>query len=702
MTSKRTKSEDLYKECLKEILSFYDTQVDLEGLISSVPKSGDVLQHQDLALICKKLNFNFQSLKMDFRKIGGLKQPAVLLMEDGPCIYYPDSMTQGRFVFPGRQGKAVSVKEMARAYKGQVLILSPKNNKGGLDTSHIKHGHALDWFWQPISSFWPQYIEIIVCSLFINLLVLAVPLFTLNVYDRVVINFSESTLIVLTAGVMIALMFDFFFKLTRSYILERVAAKISVQHDYDLMERMFHIKDVDMSLSSGEKFRIFHELSSIRDFYASRLIPTLVDAPFFFLFLLVIYYLAGSLVYVPITAAVIIILLNLAAQVPINRATQQKFESMQDKSSILLELLNGSSIIKMLDASGYKLLQWRLAAQGSSDTLLHNNITVSVVTNLTATITRIAYASVIFFGAFQIEAGNLTVGGLIACSIIFSTAMTPVASFSGIISRLRQSKDILQTIDKIFQLPHGDIQGRNKGSKGPFRGDISLENLSYQYPGQARPALDSINLKIRAGEHVGIIGQTGAGKTTLSRVIANLLCPTEGRAFIDDLVYDAISETELYRTIGYVPQDSYFFNGSIRENILLGKRYENGEQALANAVEMSGLNLVMSQTNEGLDMDVGEGGKRLSGGQKQAISLARAFIRDPKIIVFDEPTTGMDSGLEAKVKESLATYIKDKTFIIITHRSSLLPLVNRLILIDRGRIAADGPRDEILKKLSGR
>lgn len=702
MIKKSAESDDLYKECLKAILSFYDVQIDLEGLINGIPMSEGGLREDDLKPICDKIDFKLQCLKTDFGKISKFNVPLILLMEQGPCLYFPDTPARGRFIFPDSEIKDMSVQDMAAHYLGQVLILTPRQGKGSLDASHMKQGHSLDWFWSPITSFWGQYLEVVLCSAFINLLALAVPLFTLNVYDRVVVNFAEDTLIVLTAGVIVALVFDFLFRQIRSYILERLAARISVKHDYDLMERMIHVKDVDMTLSSGEKASIFHELHSIRDFYASRLIPMLVDIPFFFLFLFVIHIIAPPLVVAPVVAAILIMLINFAAQFPVNRTTHDHFVSMQGKSTVLLDILSGASMIKILNAAGQKLLRWQLAVQNASDAAFKNNISVSVVSNLTNLVSRSAYVSVIFLGAYQIEQGALTIGGLIACSIIFSQAMAPVTGFSGIIARLRKSSDVLKAIDRIFQLPHGDIENNKQGSKGPFKGEISIDDLSYQYPGQARAALYKLNINIKAGERVGIIGQTGAGKTTLSKVIAGLVTPGEGGVFLDGFIYTAITDAELHRTIGYVPQDAHYFNGTIWDNITMGTQGRLREEALRTVIEMSGLNLVMQQTGEGLDMEVGEGGKKLSGGQKQAVSLARALIREPQVLVFDEPTTGMDSALEERVKRSLTEFIEGRTFIMVTHRTSLLSLVDRLILLDKGKLVADGPRDEILQKIAGR
>jgi len=324
---------------------------------------------------------------------------------------------------------------------------------------------------------------------------------------------------------------------------------------------------------------------------------------------------------------------------------------------------------------------------------------MSFMSNLSLFLSQTGHVFVIFVGAYQINEGNLTIGGLIACTILSGRAIGPIVSLSNVIARLKQSNDVLKVIDKFFQAPHENMHDLTKSVKGPFTGRITLQKVGFQYEGQSSAALENINLEIAAGESIGLIGKTAAGKSTLAKVLANLVSPQQGSVLLDGYDYDAVPLTELRRTIAYVPQDSFFFRGSVRHNILLGR--ENiDEDALQEAISISGLDIVIQNSAQGLDTEVGELGTKLSGGQKQAISLARALVQRPRILIFDEPTTGMDNALEHHVRQRLQEYIKDKTFIMVTHRTTMLPLVNRLVLLDRGRILADGPRDEILNKLS--
>ncbi len=693
---------DAYKECLKRILAFYDIQTDLDGVIASIPKENVFLAAEDLELVCKKLGLRFKKHKIPFQKLGALNAPAILVFKSEPCLYYPNQNDTGRFVFigGGAADENINVRDLAQNFEKIAFIIVPEEKEGALDIEHMKQKQSQKWFWDPISKFWTDYSQVILCSFFINILALAVPLFTMNVYDRVVINFAQATLVVLTIGVALALVFDFLFKTLRTYILERIAVQTSSQYDYDLMERLINIKDVDMGLSSGEKANLFRELQGIREFYASRLVPTCVDVPFFFFFTFIIYIINPVLAIVPLMAAALIVLVNFLAQIPIHQSGAAYFTTMQNKATTLLEMLSGLQTIKTMSASGEKLLKWKLASQGAAKTAFRNHMITSSVANISFLISQIAYVCVIFLGVYQIEQNNLTIGGLIACSIIFSRSVAPVASLAGVLSHLKQSRDVLQTIDKIFQIPHEDMRACEKATKGNIKGKVEIKDLTYQYPGQTKPAIYKANLNIKAKSAIGIIGQSGAGKTTISKIITGLLSPSEGGVFLDGYACPSFAVSELHRTVGYVPQDPFFFRGSVRENILMGVVVS--EEEIEKATNIAGLDLLVEQTGEGLDMDVGENGKKLSGGQKQAIAIARAVIRNPDILVFDEPTNGMDNALEERVKTSLKAYIKDKTFIMVTHRTSLLSLVDELVLMDKGRVVIHGARDEVIQKISGK
>lgn len=626
-------------------------------------------------------------------------QKCVLVSPDGRgwCLIVPSFLDGDRQIIPF--GYVVSDAGQFKSYSGRLILIEQKAAASEVGTEHMKYGHRLDWFWAPVVKYWRGFSEVIIATLFINLLALAIPLYTLNVYDRVVINFSQDTLIVLTSGVIFALLFDFLFKTIRSYVLERVAEDVGKKYDFALMERFLNLKGAGNLLSIGEQASVFRELQGIREFYTSRLAPAFADLPFSLLFIFIIYLLSPPLALVPICVSVLVVLANWAVHIPVKRLTEQYFVSNQTKTSALIELLGGIQTLKIFNAKGDGLFRWLSVTGQTARATRLNHFLMSMVGNFSMLLSQSGHVLVIFFGVYQIQQGNLTIGGLIACTILASRAMAPVINVSSNIARIRQCNDVLQAIDNVYKLPSEEDEDSGKAEKGPFDGNIGLLDVSFIYQSQERPALENITLEIPAKQKIGMIGKTAAGKSTLARLIAGILTPGSGEITLDGYQYSAIPVSELRRTVAYVPQEPYIFRGTIKRNIILG-RHNVTDEDFERAVRLSGLDIVTEQTGQGFDMEVGENGDRLSGGQRQAISLARALVSDPAVIVFDEPTTGMDSALEQRVKTELAEYIQSKTFIMITHRTPLLSLVDRIVFLDKGRIVADGPRDEILAKLS--
>lgn len=684
---------------LQPLLQFYSLDIDLAALISEIPikekESGLGFIHRFL----DSLAFKSKLRRVKNFNLTKAKQPVIAIMDDGHMVLImPENLSETEdAVFTSDETVDDSFKQTK--YSGEILEITAENVGGLSYTEHLKRGHKLDWFWLPIVQYWNSYKEIMLASFFINLLVLAIPLYSLNVYDRVIITFSEETLSVMTIGVLIALTFDFFFKTVRSYILEHLAENLGNTFDYKLMERLTKIRDLKNDLAIGAQANMFRELQGIREFYATRLVPTLVDFPFILLFLFVINLIAPTLVIIPVITIAIIIACNLLVHIPISRITGTYLNTMQKKMGFLIESLSGLETLKMFNARNHRLFHWDNAVANSAHTARINNILISVTSNLTFTLSQFCHVAVLFFGVYQVQEGLLTVGGLITCSIISARAIGPAMNLASLLARLKQSQDVLKTIDTFFQMPYIDSEEKRKAPKGPFKGAIKIQNISYKYTGQEKPALNKVNLDIEAGKRIGIIGKTAAGKSTLAKITGGIMRPDDGLIQLDGYDYSAIPNSELRNTVAFVPQDSFFFQGPILYNITLGR--ENiSDDDLKTAIEVSGLGLVLNQSGQGLDMNIEENGKNLSGGQKQAISLARAIIRHPRILIFDEPTTGMDSMLEHHVQKHLKDYIKDKTFIMITHRTSLLSLVDELVFVDSGIISAHGPKQEILAKLS--
>lgn len=697
----QTQSRHL-QACIGFVLSFYRVRADLQTLLTQSALDHGLVKEDDISLLLHKVGLKARRRKMTTEKIKKNESPCIVINKEGePLVVLPQNTHEGKVFHPLKGVVDDHLQEGGPKESYIVYSILPEHLESGQDTSHMYKTHVLDWFWAPILRFWPHYSEVLLATVFINIFVIVLPLYTLNVYDRVIPNFAESTLAVLTIGIIIALIFDFLLKTTRAYVLEHVAGRVGIQYDFDLMERMMLIHDQNMPLSTGEKVNIFREMQGMRDFYAAKLAPTLVDMPFFIMFLFVIHMISPALSWIPLCGALVIIAINMSLRVLLGRMTEKHFRSMQKKTTLLVETLGGSKTFKMFNGIGSRLFEWNAAATNATERARYNQFLITTITNLSMSIMHIIHISVVVAGVYQIQAGYLTIGGLIACSILSSRSMGPVMALAGVLGQLQQASDVLRTIDKIFQMPHEGQDISSKSTKGPFKGVIELHDIEFTYPGAPKPALQGMNITIQPGESIGLIGKTGAGKSTLASLISGFLDGYQGRALIDSYALTSIAPAELRSLIGIVPQNPFFFSGTLQDNILAGR--ENfDKETFDKALYLSGMDLVMKESGYGLDMQVQEGGKNLSGGQRQAIALARAFLHDPQILIFDEPTTGMDQVLEARIKQTLSEYIKGRTFIMITHRTTLLSLVNRLILLDKGIVLADGGRQEVLDKLSGK
>jgi|TARA_R110002126_G_scaffold13118_3_gene56840 ATP-binding cassette subfamily B protein/ATP-binding cassette subfamily C protein LapB len=700
---KKTNPESL-KRSLQYVMSVYGIHTDMEGILMEIP-GGDTEMTPGLVLeVAQRVRLNaLWREKMSFDQVLSQEAACIIIMDDGEAlVVLPQKTHKGKIFRPGEGYITDKIEDVESRFTKQVIILAPQELRQNMDANALRKRNTVDWFWKPILKHWPAYRDVMVATIFINIFALAVPLFTMNVYDRVVPNFAKDTLMVLTTGIALVLLLDMFFKVVRSYLLEHVATRVGCQFDFDLMERLMHLPSIDLRLSVGERVNLFRELQSIRDYYATRLAPAIVDFPFFLLFVFVIYMLSPALSGIALGAAGLILVINLLVQIPINRLTLNAFTSMQNKSSNMIETLNGLETIKMHNAIGTRLFLWNTSTTHSAAAARKSHLMLSISQNLSMMIAQGVTIVVVFFGVFEIQANEgFTIGKLIACSILSGRAVAPIMNVSAMVSRMKQSRDILRMIDSIFTMPYEGEPTRNYATKGPFEGSVEFREVSFQYPGQLRPTLSGINFKIEAGERVGIIGRTGAGKSTVAGLLTSFLHAQGGSVHIDGYAMETIYPAEMRRHIGIVPQKPFFFSGSIKENILLGNEDVTDEE-FQQAAEISGLDIFVEQTGYGYDLEVGENGKSLSGGQQQSIAIARAFLKNPKILILDEPTNGMDNALELRVRSKLREFIVDKTFILITHRTSLLPLVDRLILLDKGRVMADGPSTEILKKLSGR
>jgi len=441
-----------------------------------------------------------------------------------------------------------------------------------------------------------------------------------------------------------------------------------------------------------------HEFQSLRDFLASLTLTSLIDLPFTLLIFLVIAILGGHLVWIPVLAFPIALLIGYALQKPLVATMERTMALGAERQSSLIETLAGLDAVKVNNAESERQYQWEQTIGTLSRLELRVKMLSGLAMNITLLIQQLAGVIMIVFGVYQIIAGNLSMGGLIACYMLSGRALSPLASLSGLLTRYQQARVTMTSVDQMMELPQERNFEERPLSRKVLQGAIECRQLNFTYPDQQNPALKNINLTIKPGEKIGIIGRSGSGKSSLAKLVVGLYQPDEGALLVDGVDIRQIDVSELRHNIGYVPQDIQLLAGTLRDNLVSGARYVEDEMVLQ-AAELAGVHEFARLHPQGYELQVGERGQNLSGGQRQNVALARALLLNPPVLLLDEPTSAMDNTGEERLKQRLAAVVENKTVVLVTHRASLLSLVDRLIVIDRGQILADGPKAVVMEAL---
>ncbi|MGV3279180.1 ATP-binding cassette domain-containing protein [Rickettsiales bacterium LUAb2] len=553
------------------------------------------------------------------------------------------------------------------------------------------------FLFRSISSFKTIFLEILVLSFLINIFGIIVPFYSLNVYDRIIPNNAMSSLLVLSLAMVIIYIFDAIFKSIKTYASEFVSNSIGQEIDQQLFNKLLNMKAPGIPMSNGAKMSLFKELQMVREFYFSRFIPMLIDIPFLLLSVLVLMFISPLIALVPVILALIVFIVNVLLQVPLQNTHANMMTQEQNRSAFLTERINNIETIKTFNGYGKALSKWLRISDGSYTTNFKYLNWVTAASNFSVLMMNLNYIFTVVVGVFEISNNVMTSGALIAASTLGSRVMTPIVGFSGMIVRYRSIQNVLKHLEKVIEHPSED-ESQISSKKGPFTGKIEFRNISFFYPGLKQPILSRCNFVINPGERVGIIGRTGAGKSTITKLLLGLDFANEGQVLFDDIDSNDINISELRSSIGYLPQKSQFFQGSIKENILLSNK-EVSESEYKKLCKIAGIDLIIERTGLGDDMMINEQGTNISGGQQQIVALARAIINDPPILILDEPTTGMDTTLESSFMKHLDEYSKDKTLLLITHKAAQLSLVDRVILIEQGRVLVDDKKDKVLNLL---
>jgi ATP-binding cassette subfamily C protein LapB len=616
----------------------------------------------------------------------------LLEMKAGEALIYAPGTTEPMWV---------PVADLEAAFTGHAVAVEPDPTAERAGERPWDKARRTHWFWSEVwkvrREFWP----VLLAALIVNLLALAVPLFTMNVYDRVIPNKAVPTLWVLAIGVFLALGFDFILRIARSQLVDEIGRRLDAKYSQKLFEKVMNLPMAERQGSTGAFAKRISEYEGVRDFFASTSVVLIVDIGFLLVFLVLIAILAGPLVLVPIAGIAIMLIAGVVLQRRMAGAAADAQADSSLQHSVLVESISGIETLKAARAEGQMLGRWRRYASMSAATQEKMRRLTSIAVNLASISQQAISVGLVIGGFYLFNEGDITMGAIIAIVMLAGRAMSPIGQFAFLITRARQSMTTLDSLQRMMEATD-ERQVAARSIVPEIRvGHVELKNASFRYPGSSVDSLSGINLKIDPGERIAIIGRVASGKSTLGRLLCGLYAPTDGEMLVDGLDSRQYHPHQLRDSFRYVGQDAELFSGSVRDNLMLGAARAEDQQ-LVDAVVRSGADIFLSRDAAGFDRPVGERGSLLSGGQRSLLVLARALVSPSKLLFLDEPTGAMDTQTELYFIEKLKTALgKDQALVVSTHRHNMLSICDRLIVIDAGKIIADGPRDQVLGKLAG-
>lgn len=696
----RLSHDDPLLDGLLILCRLHDCPASRASLTAGLPLPEQRLSAELLPRAAARAGLQGRLLRRELSAISSLNLPVLLLLKNGrSSVLSRWGDNQQALVLPcetdgGEQW--VSREELTEAYSGQALFARPRHELEEARKPLVPRVEA--WFRDTLKLSRGLYGDALLASLLVNLLGLMVPLFVMQTYDRVVPNQALSTLWVLVIGLFIGTAFELLLRVLRAHLLDTAGKKTDVVLSATLFERITGMSMSARPATVGGFAQSIHDFQGLREFLTAVTLTSLIDLPFTILMLLVIGLLGGPLVIIPILAFPITALFAFIIQSRLRDTVQRSLTLGAARQALLIETLGGLETLKACSAESERQHKWESTHGALARLDSHSRLLAAVAMNGTLFLQQVAGMATIVVGVYSITAGTLSVGALVACYMLGSRVLAPLGQIAGLITRYQQAQLTMKSTDALMTLPQERQAKQRPLERTHLKGALDVRQVSFSYPGQSTPALANISLRMKAGEHIGIIGRSGSGKSTLARLVMGFYPPAEGQLLLDGLDLRQLDVADLRHQIGYVAHDLPLLAGSLRENLTLGARYVSDERMLEVA-EMTGVGDLARQHPQGFDRPVGERGQLLSGGQRQAVLMARALLLDPPILLFDEPTSAMDNTSEEILRNRLHIWAKNKTLLLITHRTSMLSLVDRLIVLDNGHIVADGPKEAVIEAL---
>lgn len=673
-----------------------------DALAAGLPLENHLLTPSLFARAARRAGLASKIVRRKLEQIDDTFLPVVLLLEGRQaCLLmgWDEKRENARVLMPdlGEAGVEMPLQELTARYTGSAILVRPKFrfDLRAPEVGKVKRRH---WFWGAMAENIPIYRDVLFAAGLINVFALALPLFTMNVYDRVVPNQAMETLWLLALGMVLVLFADLALRTMRGYFIDLASSRVDIDLSARIMERVLGIRLENRPASAGSFAANLRSFETVRDFIASSTVTALIDLPFAVLFLIVIAWIDWPMLFPGLAGMGLVITYSLMVQGKMHELAETTYRAGAMRNASLVETLVGLETLKALGAEGVMQRKWERSAAFLSRVSTQLRLLAASTINSTMWIQQFVTIALIVIGAYRIGMGELTLGGLIACSMLVSRVMGPLSQMAGLMTNYHNAVTSLTSLDKIMAQEVERPEDANFVSRSHFNGEIEFKDVSFSYPADEANALKNVSLHIRPGEHVALLGRVGSGKTTLQKLILGLYRPSSGAILIDGVDSRQLDPAELRRSIGYVPQDVTLFYGSLRDNIVMASPHVD-DAALLAAAQISGISEFVDSHPRGFDMVVGERGESLSGGQRQGVAIARGVVNDPPILLLDEPTGSMDFSSEETIKAKLREFAVNKTMLVITHRTSLFDLVDRIIVVDNGKIVADGPKAQVIEAL---
>ena len=699
-------------DCLVELCRLHGQAATRASLSASLPIVGGRLSLELAERAAARAGMATKLQRVALGQIDPAALPCILILKDNQaCVLLGLDAATGdaRVLLPetGQGTVTLARADLAQRATGIVLFVRPHfrfdartpgrtadaTRPGGSASLRSRH-----WFWGALLQQRFVYRDVLWAALLINFFALAFPLFSMNVYDRVVPNNAIETLWALAAGVMLVFGADLFMRLLRSHFVDEASARVDVQISAKLMEKVLGMRLEHRPESVGSFASSLRGFEQVRDFIASGTVTALIDLPFALLFVLVMAWISPWLTIPVIVVGLSILGLGYVLQARLQELAETTYKAGALRNATLIESLTGIETIKSQGAEGVVQAKWERTNAFLARTNVKMRALSSSAMYATSTLSQLVTVAIIIIGVYLIRERELTMGALIASSMLASRALAPAGQIVGLLMQYQGARTAMDNLNKVMDKPVERPLGQSYVERPQLRGEIEFRNVKFAYPGRQDAALDGMSFKIAAGERVALIGRVGSGKSTIQRLMMGLYQPTDGAVLLDGIDLRQLDPADVRRNCGYVSQDVTLFYGTLRENIAFGLPFAD-DSAIVAAAEVAGMTELVNRHPRGFDMPVGERGESLSGGQRQSVGLARAILHNAPILLLDEPTSAMDFSTEAQITTRVNAFAQDKTVVLVTHRTSMLAMVTRVIVVDGGKIVADGPRDRIMEAL---